>query len=211
VTDDGRISFNQEGVRDAYEWYRDVIERGCSPNAFDVQATRSVFAQGRAGFIFEGPWVRGLVQNLSDGNLTVAEDGDVWVAPMPASAAGEVRQIENSNMLVISEQAEDKELAARFISFVLGNQETVDYFYETSQQPTTGRMDLLTSGMMADDPYVTTFAGTLDVSNPLPIRDPQWNAIMDTIAPALQSIINGADAEAELADADRRIDRLLGQ
>lgn len=211
VSEDGKVSFNQEGVRKAFEWYRDVVNKGCSPDAFDIQATRNVFAQGRAGFIFEGPWVRGLVNNLSGGKLSVAPDGDVWVAAMPSAADGKVRQIANSNMLVMTEQAENKELAAKFISFVLGNAETVEHYFETSGQMSTGRLDLLSSGQMGADPYVGAFIGVLNDSNPVPIKKAQWNAILDAVAPALQSIIKGGDPEKELANADRQIDRLLGQ
>ena len=211
VGEDGTVSFDTPEVRQAYAWYADVIERGCSPEAFGVQESRNVFAQGRAGFIFEGPWLRGLVDNLSGGEMTVAADGDVWVAPMPAGPDGEVRQIENSNMLVMTQQADDKELAAKFISFVLGNPETVEFYYDTSSQLTTGRLDLLESGAMGEDPYVQAFVDVLPVSNPVPIRDPQWNAIMDAVTPALQGIIGGSDAGEALAQADREIDRILGQ
>jgi multiple sugar transport system substrate-binding protein len=207
----GKVSFNNEGVRKAYEWYRDVIRRGCSQEAFDIQASRSVFAQGRAGFIFEGPWLRGLVEKLSGGKLKVAKDGDVWIAPMPTAADGKVRQIENSNMLVLTKQAKDKKLAAKFISFLLGNTETVEYFYKTSQQLTTGRLDLLTTGDMGKDPYIQSFVDALPVSDPIPINNPQWNAVMDAVSPSLQSIIQGADAKTELSNADREIDRILGQ
>ena len=52
---DGNVSVNTPEVAKAYEWYRDTIKNGCSPDAFNVQETRALFGQGRAGFIFEGP------------------------------------------------------------------------------------------------------------------------------------------------------------
>lgn len=211
VDDAGKVSFNNEGVKKAFEWYQDVIKRGCSQAAFDIQGSRSVFAQGRAGFIFEGPWLRGLVEKLSNDKLKVAADGDVWIAPMPGTDDGKVRQIENSNMLVLTKQSKNKELAAKFISFVLGNPDTVEYFYETSQQLTTGRLDILKKGKMGEDPYIQAFVDTLPVSDPLPINSPQVNAIFDAVTPALQSVIGGGNAESELANADREINRILGQ
>ncbi|MDW6021622.1 sugar ABC transporter substrate-binding protein [Mesorhizobium sp. BAC0120] len=211
VDESGKVSFNNDGVRKAFDWYRDVIRRGCSQEAFDIQGSRNVFAQGRAGFIFEGPWLRGLVEKLSGGKLSVAPEGDVWIAPVPAAADGKVKQIENSNMLVMTKQAKNKKLAAKFISFVLGNKDTVEYFYETSQQLTTGRLDILKQGKMGADPYIQAFVDTLPVSDPLPINNPQVNAILDAVTPALQSIIQGGDANDELSNADREIDRTLGQ
>jgi len=211
IAEDGRVDFTGEGVVKAFEWYRDVVQAGCSPDAFDIQATRNLFAQGRAGFIFEGPWLRGLVNNLSAGDMTVAADGNIWIAPMPANEDGEVKQISNSNMLAMTNQSDNKELAAKFIDFVLGNQETVEYYYETSAQMTTGRLDILSSGAMAEDDYVQALVAALPISQPVPIQNAQWNAVMDALTPALQSVIRGADAETELARAQREIDRLLGQ
>lgn len=211
VDEDGRIDFTGDAVVKTFEWYRDVVQSGCSPDAFDIQASRNLFAQGRAGFIFEGPWLRGLVNNLSGGNMTVAADGDVWIAPMPANENGEVRQISNSNMLAMSAQSDNKELAAKFIDFVLGNRETVEYYYETSKQLTTGRLDILSSGAMGADDYVQQIVAALPVSQPVPIQNAQWNAVMDVLAGSLQAVIRGADARDELARAQREIDRMLGQ
>ena len=55
----GHVTFDTDAGRAAYKWYHDVIARKCSPEFFDIQGSRNVFAQGRAGFIFEGPWLRG--------------------------------------------------------------------------------------------------------------------------------------------------------
>jgi multiple sugar transport system substrate-binding protein len=207
----GKISFNTEATKKAYAWYKDVISKKCSPEFFGIQESRNIFGQGRAGFIFEGPWLRGLVDKLSESKLKIAADGDVWIAPMPASSDGRVRQIENSNMLVMTKQAKNKPLAAKFINFVLSNLPTVEHYYETSSQLTTGRLDILKSGKMGQDRYSQIFVESLPVSNPVPIRDPQWNAMMDAVAPALQTIIQGGDAASELAKADRAIARLQDQ
>lgn len=204
----GKVVFNTDATRKTYAWYKDVIARKCSPEFFGIQESRNIFAQGRAGFIFEGPWLKGLIEKVSDGKLKVAADGDVWISTMPASADGRVRQIENSNMLVITKQSKNKALAAKFVQFVLGNLPTVEYYYETSSQLTTGRLDILRSGKMGADKYSQIFVDALPISNPVPIRDPQWNAMMDAVAPAMQTIIQGGDAAAELAKADRAIARI---
>ena len=211
VDADGKVDVDNPGAVAAFEWYRDMIGSGCSPDSFDIQETRNIFSQGRAGFIFEGPWVRGLVNNLSGGKLKVAPDGDVWVAPMPADPDGKVRAIANSNELAVSAQSRQKEAAAKFVRFILGNQPTVEYFYETSQQLTTGRLDILRSGKMGQDSYVQAFVAVLPESDGVPIKSPKWIAALDILAPALQSVIKGADAKSELKQATRDIQRALSR
>ena len=205
---DGNVSVNTPEVAKAYEWYRDTIKNGCSPDAFNVQETRALFGQGRAGFIFEGPWLRGLVNKLSEGNLKVGAQEDIWISSMPASSDGRVRQIANSNMLVLSKNSKNKEMAAKFIDFILGNPETVEYYYQTSQQPTTGRLDILQSGNMANDEYLQSFVDVLPFSSAIPIKSPQFNAMMDAVIPALQEIISGGDTSKALKNADRELKRI---
>ena len=129
---DGTVNVNQTGVVEAYQWYQDVVRSGCSPEGFGVQESRNVLAQGRAGFIFEGPWIKGLVESLSDGQLSVAPDGNVWVAPMPTAPTRHSRMIANSHVLAVTEQSQNKELAAEFIQFITTNQEAVQRFYEAT-------------------------------------------------------------------------------
>lgn len=207
----GHVSFNTDAGRAAYKWYHDVIARKCSPEFFDIQGSRNVFAQGRAGFIFEGPWLAGLIQKLSDKKLSVAPDGDVWIAPVPADSHGQVRQLDNSNMLVITQQAKNKALAAKFIKFVLTSKPDVEYYYETSAQITTGNLDVVRQTKMNDDKFLMAFVKALPESNPIPIRDPQWNAMMDTLSLALQNVIKGSDPGAELTKADDAIAKLQQQ
>ena len=99
-------------------------------------------------------------------------------------------------------------MAAKFIDFILGNAETVEYYYETSQQPTTGRLDILKSGKMANDTYLQIFVEVLPYSNAIPIKSPQFNAMMDAVAPALQEIIKGGDVSKVLKNADKELARI---
>jgi multiple sugar transport system substrate-binding protein len=211
VDADGKFDIDNAGAVAAFEWYRKMIGSGCSPDGFNIQETRNIFSQGRAGFIFEGPWVRGLVDNLSGGKLKVAPDGDVWVAPMPAGPDGKVRSIANSNELAISAQSQKREVAAKFVRFILGNQATVEYFYETSKQLTTGRLDILRSGKMGGDPYVQAFVDVLPESDGVPIKNPKWIAALDVLAPVLQSVIKGGEAKSQLKEANREILRTLAR
>ena len=92
---------------------------------------------------------------------------------MPADSHGQVRQLDNSNMLVITQQAKDKALAAKFIQFVLTSKPDVEYYYETSSQITTGNLDVVRQTKMSEDKFLMAFVNALPESNPIPIRDPR--------------------------------------
>ena len=56
-----------------------------------------------------------------------------------------------------------------------------------------------------------TFVNALPELNPIPIRDPQWNAMMDTLSLALQNVIKGGDPGTELTKTDDAIEKLQQQ
>src|SRR5690606_14212020 len=209
INEAGEVVVDEEPAVNAFEWYKNVVTSGCSPEGFGVQESRNVFMQGRAGFIFEGPWVRGLVNSLTEGEWTVAPDGDVWLAPMPAGPDGSRRMISNSHVLVISEQSPHKELAAEFIQFITTDLEAVNQYYDVSDQLSTAQLDLLTSGAMGEDEYVQIFVDAMANADPVPVQHPQWDAMADVLSLSLQQLFQGADTAETLRNAASEIEQLL--
>ena len=48
----------------------------------------------------------------------------------------------------------------------------------------------------------------LPFSSAIPIKSPQFNAMMDAVIPSLQDIINGGDTSKALKSADRELKRI---
>jgi multiple sugar transport system substrate-binding protein len=209
LSPDGNVTVADAPAVAALQWYQDVVTSNCSPEGFGVQESRNVFAQGRAGFIFEGPWIRGLVNSLSEGALEVAPDGDVWLAPMPADPNGDSRMIANSHVLVISEQSPNKELAAEFIEFITTDPQAVEEYYTVSDQPSTAQLDLLTSGAMGEDEMVQVFVDAMPGAASVPLKHPQWNAMTDSLSLAIQQVLQGVEPETALQQAATEIEQLL--
>jgi multiple sugar transport system substrate-binding protein len=211
LDDNGEVAIDTEATRAAFAWVQELVESGCAPAGFSIDETRNTMAAGRAGFIFEGPWGRGLFANLSGGEMTTAPDGDVWVAPMPKDPDGNRRTIGNTHQITISAGSEHKDEAAEFVRYVVFDPAFTDAYFEASQQLSTSSMDLLTSGKMGADAYTQVFVEVLDHTYDMPIKSPKFYAIMDEIVPALQSVIQGGEIEGELANADRKIQRLMSR
>lgn len=207
----GELTLNTPQAAAAFAWYRQIVAAGASPEGATVADTRNLFAQGRAGFILEGPWIKGLVDALSSRRLRVAADGDVWVAPMPADPAGRTRQFGNHGTVAMTRQARNKELTARFLRFMTGDRAAVEHIFATSGVMATARMDLLTSGTQGADPFTQIFVRGLDTTTSVPLKHPRWAAAMDPIVVALQRVIQGADPAAELAQAEREARRIMAR
>jgi multiple sugar transport system substrate-binding protein len=207
----GQLTLNTPAAIATFDWYKDVVGKDCSPANATVADTRNLFAQGRAGFVFEGPWIKGLVDALSAKKMKVAADGNIWGAPMPQDGSGRVRALANHSVLAMTAQARDKELASKFIRFAVGNRDAVEFSFSASGVISTSRLDLLTSGKQGADPFSQLFVPALDTAVAVPLRNPRWAAAMDPITVALQRVIQGGDSASELAQAEREARRLLNR
>jgi ABC-type glycerol-3-phosphate transport system substrate-binding protein len=194
----GQQDWNNPGAIKAFEWYRDMIRRGCSPDAADTQVTRSLFAQGRAAFELDGTPIKGLVKTMSDGKMVFGPDKDAWIVPPLKGLDGKTRMIGGSNVLAISSQSKNKEAAATFVRFLLDDPDSVNFFYQTSQQITTSNLDVIHNGPMNDDLYLQQYIRSWDAVNLMPIRSPRVDAMLDAVGLSLQKVIKGADTAAEM-------------
>lgn len=211
VDDEGNIAFNTPETQAAYSWLQDIAEAGCAPEGFSVGETRNLMASGKAGFILEGPWGRGLFNNLSENSVKTAPDGDIWVAPLPPAPDGSHRTIGNSHVIAVSSKAEDKERAAAFIKLILFDKEITAKYYELSDQVSTPSIPLTSEGAMGEDAMTQVFVKELEVYNDSPIKHPKFYAILDQVVPEYQRILKGGDVEASLSNADKQIERLLSR
>jgi multiple sugar transport system substrate-binding protein len=194
----GQQDWNNPGAAKAFAWTRDMIKKGCSPDAADTQVARSLFAQGRAGFELDGPYIKGLVATMSDGKLQFGPDKDAWVVPPLQGLDGKTRLVGGANVLAISNQSKNKEAAATFIRFLLDDPDSVNYFYQTSQQITTSNLDVINNGPMGHDVFLQNYIKAWDNVNLLPIHSPRVDAILDNVGLSLQKVIHGSDPAEEM-------------
>ncbi len=209
--ENGEIKINTPANRKAFKWIQDIVKAECSPVGFAPAETRTAFSSSHAGFIFEGPWGRGLIQKMSGGKLKVGPDGDVWVAHMPKDPSGNWRTVGNGNQIVMSSQAKDKALAAKFIKFVTHDAKFTEMFFESTSLIPTPNIDLLKSGVMGADAHTQVFVEALNHTNDTPIKGAKMVAVLNEIAPAMQAIMKGADIEEELSKVDAKVKRLLSR
>ena len=204
----GRQDWNNPGAVKAFTWYRDMIKNGCSPDAADTQVARSLFAQGRAGFELDGPYMRGLVKTMSDDKLKFGTDKDAWVVPALQGLDGKTRMVGGANVLAISNKSKNKQAAATFVRFLLDDPDAVNYFYQTSQQITTSNLDVIRNGPMGSDAYLQLYIKAWDNVNLLPIKSPRVDAILDNVGLSLQKVIHGSDPAAEMKSLTQALQAL---
>jgi ABC-type glycerol-3-phosphate transport system substrate-binding protein len=211
LTTDGEVKLDTPPTRRAMQFLQNAAKGGCVPEGISTADTRALFAKGQAGFIFEGPWGQGNFLRLSDNKMKVAPNGDAWVADMPKGPDGKRRTIANANVVSISSKSKEKQLAAEWMQWVTSDPAVVDMVFEATQLISSPRSDRMTSGLMGKDAHTQVFRGGMAYSNDIPLADARFEGIMGEFIPAIQNIMKGADITAELAQADRRIQRITSR
>lgn len=83
-TPDRKITANAPRTVEAITWIKRYLDEGLSPRGLDANAARTLFAQGKAAFLFDGPWVMTQVQRT---NPALMKDVGFAVMPTPTHAA----------------------------------------------------------------------------------------------------------------------------
>ena len=208
---EGQIVLNTPENQAAYQWLQTITASGCTAVGHGHAESRNTFATGRAGVIFEGPWGRGLVENMSGGKMKVAPDGDVWVAPMPKAPDGNRRTIGNPHEITMSSKSKNKELTAAFLDMLIFDESNTTMYFDINGQIPTSSMPLLKAGSVGADDYSQVFIASLEYTHDNPWKSPKFYAVMSKLAPEMQKIVKGGDIPAALAAADKAIQRLLSR
>lgn len=131
----------------AIEFERDLIQANVVPLDADRIKARSLFYQGKAAMIIEGPWV---MTSAKVENPKLLPDLDVAPSPFPDQIAGP------SNGFAIAKNQKHKELAWEFIRMVTSKEWMEKYGETTGVTP--ARQGVLTPKALADFPWLSTFA-----------------------------------------------------
>ena len=78
--ENGKVIFNNAGVVAALDWYKEAAAKKHIPLGVDVRESRMYWAKERVGFIFDGPWMRGVTRKLTGWDDAKA-DGSYVIGP----------------------------------------------------------------------------------------------------------------------------------
>jgi multiple sugar transport system substrate-binding protein len=146
-TDADNLDVHKATNREAIELERDLIKAGVTPLDADRIKARSLFYQGSAAMIIEGPWVMVSAKTESP---DVFPDLAVAPLPFPNQVAGP------SNGFAIARDQKHKDLAWEFISMVTSEPWMKKYGEMTGVSP--ARQGALTDKAIETYPWLSIFA-----------------------------------------------------
>jgi ABC-type glycerol-3-phosphate transport system substrate-binding protein len=167
---------------------KDLVDAKVVPFGEEVRNLRTLFASGKVGFFFEGPWIAGVL----DGE---GMSRDAWgVSPWP----GDVQPA--SHILMMSQQSKNKKLAWDLMKYLVTDETTTKGYFTR-----TGLLPMVKSQYkdpQYDTPYVKTFLAQMaTLRNPNVWRSPRKLEIETAFCQDLQKILLGEGKLAETLKA----------
>jgi ABC-type glycerol-3-phosphate transport system substrate-binding protein len=163
---------------------KDLVDQKVIPFGEEVRNLRTLFAKGKVGFFFEGPWIAGVL----DGE---GMDRNDWaVAPW----FGDVQPA--SHILMLSQQSKNKALALDLMKFIVTDEVTTkEYFTRTGLLPMVKDQY---KDPQYDSAYARTFLAAMDhLKNPNVWKSTKKYELEIAFCQELQKILLGKGAVSE--------------
>lgn len=149
--------------------------------ANDYGKADSMFKEGKAAMIINGPWALGdYAKALGDGN--------VGVAPMPVSSVSgqPFAPFVNTKDFMINANSDDahKEAAMDFVKFLTGKDMEQEFFEKAKHIPSNTDVDT------SSDPIINGFITQMKTGVSMPIV-PEMGAVWDPMQNAIDSVLAG--------------------
>jgi multiple sugar transport system substrate-binding protein len=143
---DGTITANAPQNKEALEWVQKFLDGGVSPLGLDVLTCRNLFADGKAAFMIDGPWVLTLVKSK---NADLYKRIGYAVSPTPTHAA-----ITGGAFWTVPKDAQHKEATYKLLDIINKPDAQRAWLENTVQIP--GTVVKPSEAFLKENPWVST-------------------------------------------------------
>lgn len=204
---DSKVILASDGSRAAIEFYAWMAKNKYTPLGINVYDGRTLFVQGRAGFLYDGPWFGGMARTLSKNEKI----GEMYLtAKVPAGVTKENWGIANDQNIVMFRGSQNKKGAAALMKFLLGNRKMQERIFELANVLPSSRRNL-TSSPVFKSSYVNAFLEQAPFTRGVAFKGPGHSAAMTVLTETLHKVFVGMDSREAMNEAARRIDDILKQ
>ena len=190
MDDTGKSIADQGGFVEALQYLADLKAAGAEFQT-DGGKADTLFRQGQADMIINGPWVLGDYKKDLGDNL--------GVVPMPAGPAGPATPLAGVDYIHVNPNItpEQQQLAVEVALYLFGPK-GAQIYADTAGSP------MVAIGVVASDPLVTAFAEAAATGFPRPQSNEfgnYWTPFGDAVTKVLEGQLTPADAVAEATAA----------
>lgn len=200
---DGNVVFNSPETVKALSWVKEISENRAIREGTDSTMSRNIFANGQAGFIFDGPWLRGIMEAKTDGKLQSGENFKAYI--MPPGVSDKSKTIANNHVLVMFKESENKEESLKFMKHLIQNKNIANTYREKAGYLNPYEDYYEMSAFKNDN----IFLEQMDDSDAVPIKVPESEQILEEISVALQRAILGQNPEKIAKNTAEKLNQII--
>lgn len=175
---------NNEAI-EAFKWLKKLIKYCSIIWTDNIRDLRKVFANNKLVFIEDGPWMRGILKNLTGYN-DIKTDEHFGVIENPVGGNSTYSSFARNHSLAISSMSDNKEGAITFVDFLTSNIEISKLFFEDLGL-LSPHDNLLKSHKK--HPYYKPFINQLKRTRVLNSKNPLFGKALKFVADAFYNIL----------------------
>ncbi len=192
----GNVIINSQENIDALNWLSTFYEKGGASRESDYNGARMLFASDRLAFLFDGPFGRGNLRQLS--GMGKEFDSHYGVAKIPIGPSGKSESVLLSHCLAISKYCQDPAEAYKWIEFLAANEENAKLYYEAFGMIPCNR-NYLQKPFFINDPFASVLIDQIDSASIGPVNHPLFQrAIPFMLQIIMKVILEKRDPEEQL-------------
>jgi multiple sugar transport system substrate-binding protein len=195
----GKPAVTSPGTVKTIKLLKDLVDAKTVPFGEEVRNLRTLFAQGKIGFFFEGPWIQGVLAGEGmDRNKWDVAEWPGYVTPA-------------SHILCMSKQSKNKDLAWDLMKFIVTDETTTkEYFKRVGLMPIVAKQY---EDPVYDSVYSKTFLAQMPrVKNPNVWSSQKKYEIEIAFMEEVQKILLGKGETVDvLNQLNKRIEQILAQ
>ncbi|UCG93765.1 MAG: sugar ABC transporter substrate-binding protein [Candidatus Aerophobus sp.] len=197
-------AFDSMGARRALEFYQWLTGEGYSAKGADHYPTRITFSQGRAGFIFDGTWLRGMLRTITESDAI----DDMYIpVTVPKGWDGTNWGISNYSDMVVLSGSQHKKEAFTFLKHFTSDESVIRIMYEKMGMMPAHLKMLQKS--WCEDPFLDAPKKQNPYSRGVPWKHAKWPGAQDFLARALTEAVAGKDVNLIAQEVQRDLEDLL--
>jgi len=189
MDDEGKPTLDTLAMTGALAFIRGLVKRGVVPASCDYPLADTLFKQGKAAYIINGPWSW---QSYRDAGLSiglaciprVSETG-LWPSPMTSPLGYSIN---------VNVPPSRKERVLDLLGFLTAALQVGEVSHELGALPS--RKDVAAWPYIEQDPVLRSSWSQLEKGSPMPVV-PEMRVIWDVLRPAYQQVLAGKMAPDE--------------
>lgn len=198
VDDNNNIVLDSNSSIEAFEYLSKLVQENQVVWVNDVRELRKLIAENKIVFLEDGPWIRGILKELTDYDNKI--DEYFGVINNPANKLSRYSSFTRNHNLAISSMCDRKDVAIKFLDALTSDPEICNlYFKELGLLPP--QKELLMSHSYSDHVYYSTFINQMEKAKVLNGGNPLFMKALKFVSDASYNILyKKANIEGELKE-----------